>query len=133
MSAENPNVLNFSITEMVNPDTGKPFGEQYAGNFTARRPTLKDLQDVAILDAARTNAYGQISSEALTVEMANLSYIFASFDVYVTQRPDWFQQDSLYEEDMRAVTTAWKRVREWRATFRPKVGSAGGDGKPNIS
>lgn len=102
----------FSIDKQVNPETGRPFGSAFAGDFTVRRPTIDDNERIAKISQ---------DTDSLRTGVANLGYIFAQMAVIGEEVPDWFDKGKLFEEDEPAVYFAWGEVSRWLATFRPKA------------
>lgn len=112
----------FSIEHTENPETGRPFGTRYAGEFTVRRPTLADKREIALRDTARISLGGAVNPAHLAVDVVNANFIFANLDVIGEEKPEWFDIGKLYEgEDEQAVHAVWREVERWLSTFRPKA------------
>lgn len=109
----------FSIDKQINPETGRPFGNAFAGDFTVRRPTLDDNEVIARISKGTAD---------LASSVANLGYIFAQMAVIGEAVPEWFDKSKLFEEDEPAVYFVWGEVSHWLATFRSKADPALGDG-----
>lgn len=120
----------FSIEHEINPETGRPFGQRFAGEFTVRRPTTEDRESISLLDASNLCRLGKVDISLLNKDVVNLSYIFAHMSVIGEKLPPWFDKSALYDEDEIAVYSAWSEVSRWLATFRPKTDpkNSSGDG-----
>lgn len=132
MSLQNQHV--FSIDTLNNPDTGRPFGSRYAGEFRVRRPTVKDKEAIALRDAARISRFGAVQLHQVSRDVVNLSYIFSHLEVIGIDVPKWCDPSQLFDEDEIAVYVAWQEVSRWLATFRPvtdrQPGREGSDQPP---
>ena len=118
------NKNTFSIDKEINPLTKRPFGEQYAGEFTVRRPTLADKRDISIRDQAFLNALGPVDQRQMETSVVNINYIFANFDVIVEKKPDWCDISALYEgDDEEAVHAVWGEVQKFLNSFRSSTDS----------
>lgn len=108
----------FSIAQEVNKNTGRPFGDKYAGQFVVRRPTRVDKRDIAI----REQAYLGGINPALSPEVANDAFIFAHLDVLCEKdgRPDWCHPSKTYDggEDDQAIMAVWQEVDRFLKPFR---------------
>lgn len=126
---------HFTIADKLMPGTETPFGEQYAGQFNIRRPSISDKKTIALKDAASMNIYGPVNMAQLGEGTKLLSYI-CTFVRHVAEKelPEWFDPDKLYsEEDEDAILAVWEEVQAFLATFRlPKnPGNGGGaEGEP---
>lgn len=116
------NKHSFSIENTINPETGKPFGSKYAGQFTIRRPTLADNRAISLRDAAALGIYGPVDQGQIDIKVVNVNFIFANLDVIAEQKPDWCDITKLYEgEDEQAVYAVWQEVKKFVDSFRPKA------------
>lgn len=113
MSEQDPNRKVFSVAGLTNPDTERPFGERYKGEFVVRRPTIQDKKDIAVREAAATSNFGTVDPTFLPETVRNTAYIFAFFSVIGEKVPKWFDASALYDDDMPAVTAAFKEVSAW--------------------
>lgn len=128
--SENKNEHIFSIESLENPDTKRPFGKRFKGSFHVRRPTILDLREIAVKDAAMLNIYGRVDPDQVGAIVANNNFIFTMLSVIAKETPDWFDQTALYEEDQAAISCAYKEVADWLNTFRPQSDSGvGTDGE----
>ena len=122
------NTHSFSIENVVNPVTGQPFGQKYAGLFAIRRPSLADKKAVALRDAASMNAYGEVNPGQISDGLALLSYIITFMSVVKTEDlPAWFDMNKLFDDDdENAVLAVWDEVKKYLDSFRRKDGGEGG-------
>ncbi len=124
------NSHSFSLEHMVIPGskTKEVFGPKYAGNFTVRRPTLRDNSDISLNYAAAVSKAGaSINPMQLTMVSAiNLTYIFCYIGVVAKEKPEWFDDNALYEDDEPAVFAVFTEVERWLSSFRPQAACAGG-------
>lgn len=128
MSLQNQHV--FSIEHLENPETGLPFGSKYAGEFSIRRPTIRDKEEIALRDAANLARRGTVDLKQVNSDVVNMSYIFSYLSVVASKVPGWFDPAKLYDDsDEVAVYTVWSEVSRWLATFRQGAnGATGGSG-----
>ena len=113
------NKYDFSISQIENPVTKRPFGERYEGQFIIRRPTKYDKRDIAI----REQAYLGGIDPRLAPEVANDAFIYAHLDVLCEKegRPDWCYPSKMYEgEDEQALLAVWQEVDRILEPFRTK-------------
>lgn len=125
------NTHTFSIDAKTNPETQRPFGSKYAGEFTVRRPTILDNQAIDLRDAATLNAFGPVNPGQLSTDTTNLNFIFTNLAVIGEKKPDWFDMSKLYAEgeDKQAVYAVWAEVDGFLKSFRSAPGGKdGGDG-----
>jgi len=124
------NQHSFSIENKLAPEEQGPFGLEYTGQFTVRRPTLGDKKAIALKDAASMSVYGPVDMQAVGEGTKLLSYI-VTFVTHVSEGvlPPWFSLDKLYsEKDEAAIMAVWEEVTAFIDTFRPrKAGGAGGE------
>ena len=113
------NIKIFSIDKLINPSTNLPFGDNYAGEFRVRRPTLADETEISIMDAANLNKHGRVDADQVRIEAGNNNYIFTKFKVIGEKIPDWFNATTTYDTDQPAINAAYKEVADWLATFQP--------------
>lgn len=119
----------FSIAQKENPLTGKPFGDQFAGSFTIRRPTIGDKMRIELRDAASMNAYGSVHPQQITEGTRLICWAFATLSVVGEERPEWFDQERLHSEDDEvAVLAVYQEVAAWLATFRRREDPTAGGG-----
>lgn len=122
----------FEISNSINPDTKEPFGAKFAGSFSVRRPTIKDNADIALAFSFATNKAGPLGFTAMSTPAVTQLYIFCMIDTIASEKPDWFNVSTMYEDDEAAVYAVNDEVDRWLATFRHKAGSkAGGTGSDN--
>lgn len=127
MSAANKHT--FSIDTLINPETERPFGNQYAGQFEVRRPTIADRESISLIDACNLSRLGKVDASLLNRDVVNLSYIFAYMSVIGEKLPAWFEKSKLYDgEDEVAVYFVWAEVSRWLETFRLKADTTQGSG-----
>lgn len=126
----------FSIEHSINPETEQPFGPKYAGNFTVHRPTIADNGQIALNYAALTGGRTVLLNPLMLDSHAiNLMYVFCNMKVLADEKPEWFNEDELYEEDEAAVRAVHEEVERWLGSFRPKSDSKGsqqGGGEPAV-
>ena len=112
---------SFNITETINPITGAPFGSKYAGDFVIHRPSIADNGKIALNYAALTAGHKDLNPAMLTSHAVNLLYIFCNMKVIASERPEWFDEHNLFDEnDEAAVITVHQEVERWLDTFRPQ-------------
>lgn len=113
---------SFSIEKTENPLTGEPFGPQYTGVFTVRRPSIGDNIDIGTEKARILSRKGNVSPESVGERIHLLSYIFAFVAVTAeSDIPAWFNMDKLYDEnDEAAVGQVFQEVNTFVSTFRGK-------------
>lgn len=131
--SESKNEHIFSIEALENPTTKRPFGQRFKGDFHVRRPTISDLKEIAVKDAALLNIYGRVDTDQVGATVANNNYIFTMLSVIAKESPDWFDQTALYEEDQAAISCVYGEVADWLNTFRPQTDSGAsieGEQKP---
>lgn len=109
----------FSIEKTINPETERPFGDKFAGNFMVRRPTLADKRDIAL----REQLYmGGANPVTLDRDVVNHAYIFAHLDVLCEKdgRPDWCHPSKMFDggEDEKALYAVWQEVDGFLKPFR---------------
>lgn len=120
-------IHHFDLSTIINPATvtkespqGDPFGVQYSGQFTVRRPTLRDNANISLAFIRSTTSTGEITPELMATPAIAVRYIFVMMGVVATEVPTWFNEDGLHEEDEPAVLAVHDEVERWLATFRQK-------------
>lgn len=121
---------SFSIENLVNPLTKQPFGAQYAGNFTIRRPTLADRNAIALRDMAGLSTYGVVDVRFVDSDVINTNYVFAHLNTIADEKPEWCDLNKLYTDDDESaiLNGVWPEVKKFLDSFRPA--NASGDGEP---
>jgi len=125
------NQHSFSIENKLIPESDQPFGPDYHGQFTVRRPTLADKKAIGLKDAASMSIYGPVNPEMLGEGMKLLSYI-CIYVAHIAEEPlpAWFSMDKMYSDtDEDAIMAVWAEVRAFLATFRP-IKNTGNGGEP---
>lgn len=128
---------SFSIENVNNASTGKPFGPKYAGSFTIRRPSLADKRMISVRDAASLSAAGELDISLVNDGIRLINYVFSFVETVAEQpTPEWFDMHTMYDtEDEEAVLAVWAEVSKFLARFRPKTGGDGsqqGSGQPSL-
>lgn len=113
-------VTTFSIEADINPETDRPFGNRYAGEFTIRRPSLADRIRIAVKDAASFSALGTAPLQSLSKDVVNLNFVFCHLDILADSRPAWCYPDKLWAdfEDEIAVYFVWQKMDAFFQSFR---------------
>jgi hypothetical protein len=125
--SSNSNSHSFDLSTIINPETKQPFPAKYAGEFTVRRPTLRDQSDTS-LKYARAVSLAGINADPVRLAMipsVNLMFIFAHIGTIAVAKPDWFDEDATYEEDEQAIRAVNGEVERWLSTFRPQIAGEG--------
>lgn len=116
------------IENKIQENTGKPYGEKYAGVFSIKRPSIQDKRQIAIKNAASLSAHGEITQDVMPDALNMLGYIFIFMQHIATEPlPKWFNEAELYDEDVDAVYAVFAEVNEWLDSFRPKNDSGTGE------
>jgi hypothetical protein len=101
---------SFTMT-WKDPETGRI----NSGTFTAKRPSLGTLGQIAVY-RAKLNGGQQVDPQTnfLHSMMADLFYI-------LTEAPDWWQPDTFFTAN--PLQEVWDHVRSWLDSFRkPRLG-----------
>jgi hypothetical protein len=111
----------FSIENVINEETGQPFGSKYAGAFTIRRPSFADQKAIELKNAASMAAYGNVPSDMIGDGTKLLSYVVIFVQtIAVGPLPQWFDLDQMFDDcDELAVYAVWEEVQRFRESFRP--------------
>lgn len=125
----------FSINSKINPATKQPFGSNYAGEFSIRRPTLFDKKEISIKEAADMSKHGHINPELIGDGTRLINYVMHyTTQIATAPLPEWFDLAQLHDNnDEEAILSVWEEVEAFFATFRPAADrSAGvsGTGQP---
>jgi hypothetical protein len=125
-----PKQHTFSVATAINPLTvpegekdrtkGQPFGDDYKGSFTVRRPSLLDKQTIAIRKSAMLSMYGPANPELIKDSIMLTIHTFAFIMTVTTEAlPEWFDPNKLYSDtDECAVLAVWEEVSRWlKETF----------------
>ena len=125
-----PQKHTFTIADKLNPLTGLPFGADYAGAFTIRRPSIADKQTAAIRKAAVFCAYGHVAEEMIPVGLRLITHVFTFVTTVACEKtPTWFDPENLFDEnDEAAMQAVSQEVNRWLDTFRPQRDPAPGSG-----
>jgi hypothetical protein len=112
VKSEGSKKLEFELTfgmRWKNPETG----EVLEGTFTARRPTLRMLSEIAVIKA-RLNG-----GERIDIDVDFLNEMLAYQQVVLTKYPDWWKPDEFF--DATPLRKVWDRVRGWQISFRDRA------------
>lgn len=92
-----------------NPETG----EVLSGVFTAQRPNLRMLGEIAILKAQLC------AGQSIDANVDFLNEMMAFCQVVLTKKPDWWKPEEFY--DATPLRKVWDRVRGWQLSFRERA------------
>ncbi len=112
------NTHTFSIEHKEDPTGKRPFGSAFAGNFVVRRPTIADKQRAALAEASALSLYGIASADLIDTSAKNIIYIFSLVDAIAEEKPEWFDQNKLYDGEENAIYAVWQEVSQWLKKFR---------------
>jgi hypothetical protein len=117
----------FSIENLINPETGEPFGPKFTGIFNIRRASLRDREMAEQKEAAERNAFGVVPAGQVPPELAYSAHIFHYTDTIATEElPPWFDRAKIYDEDEPAIVAVWNEVQKFQDSFRrPASGTVG--------
>jgi hypothetical protein len=123
------NNTSFSIEQVINPETNQPFGSNYSGSFSIRRPTIADKTNIALKCAATLSAAGGTGLDIISNEIMDMNFLFSQLSVISEAAlPEWFDRGRLFDEDTPAVQAVAREVRSFIDSFRTQ--NSGGAGKP---
>lgn len=114
----------FAIDHITNPETGEAFGARFAGDFTVRRPTIRDNANIAIAFGKATQGV-EVNPMVLASPDINSLYICCFVNAIAEEKPEWFNEE-MFEEDIPAVLAVWQEIDNWRSQFRPKASAKAG-------
>jgi hypothetical protein len=106
----------FELTRTYVLDFTSVSGRRYTGVFEFKRPTIAERSRIGILKAQ----YGQ----GLTNldEYTNLLHTaMATLDVVCIRKPEWFNYDQLYDDDV--IFHVFVEYKKWEAFFRSEKGT----------
>lgn len=113
-------VKSFSVASLPDKPSENPFGSDYAGEFSLRRPSLLDKRNIALKEASQYSMYGNISPDHVDEGVKFLSYIITYVSEIATKPlPEWFAMDKVItEKDERAIMAVWQEVTAFLESFR---------------
>ena len=93
----------------------KETGRVHVGTFTAQRPSLGQLGQIAVLKAKMNGG------EKVSHDVDFLHEMMSSLQVILTDVPDWWAPNDFFTAD--PLREVWEHVRRWVDNFRkPRVG-----------
>lgn len=95
--------------EWNNPETGIT----YMGVFTAKRPTLADAGQIAIIKARLCGG------ERVDADIDFVNEMIAYLQVVLTKFPDWWTPHEFF--DASPLRKVWDHVRGWQDSFRARA------------
>lgn len=98
---------SFTMT-WKDPETGRV----HTGTFTAQRPSLGQLGQIAVLKAKMNGG------EKVDAQTEFLHEMLSSLQVILTDFPDWWKPNDFF--DARPLREVWDHVRRWVDNFRSK-------------
>jgi len=100
-------VKSFTVT-WKDPETGRV----YSGTFTAQRPTLGQLGQIAVLKMKLNGG------EKVGTQTDFMHQMMADLQVILTDFPDWWKPHDFFTAD--PLHEVWEYVRRWVESFRNK-------------
>lgn len=100
--------LTFTMT-YTNPETGKPL----VGTFTAMRPTLAMIAQIAVYKAQLCGG------QRIDPSIDFINEMIAYCSVVLTDTPKWWTPESFY--DATPLRKVWDHVRSWQDSFRKRI------------
>jgi hypothetical protein len=98
---------SFTMT-WKDPETGRI----HVGTFSAQRPSLGQLGQIAVLKAKMNGG------EKVDAQTDFLHEMMSSLQVILTDFPDWWKPNDFF--DARPLREVWDHVRRWVDNFRSK-------------
>lgn len=85
-------------------------GKVRTGTFTAKRPTLSQYGQIAVLKAKLNGG------EKVADDIDFLHEMIASLQIILTEFPDWWKPQDFFDAD--PLREVWDHVRSWSNSFR---------------
>lgn len=92
--------------------TDKETGKIHTGTFTARRPTLGQLGQMAVLKVKLNGG------ENVDQRTNFLHEMISSLQVIIIDAPDWWTPNDFFTAD--PLSAVWDHVRSWLDSFRSR-------------